>query len=58
MPEKKVSSTAPETRAPWQPPTLHRVGSAGEVFQMSGGAKLSTVADDTGDAPRKPKGME
>jgi hypothetical protein len=44
-------------RQPWRAPTLTRVGTVGEVLQ-GGGGKLSVTVDDTGDAPRKPKGLE
>jgi hypothetical protein len=57
MSEKVISNGNGKTLAPWQPPTLHKVGSVGDVFQ-GGGGKLSATADDTGDAPRKPKGQE
>lgn len=44
--------------ASWEKPALRRVGSVGDVFQMPGEGKLSMVADDSGDVPRKPKGQE
>jgi hypothetical protein len=37
---------------------LELVGHVGDVLKMPGGGKLSIMADDTGDAPRKPKGQE
>ena len=44
--------------ASWQTPALRRVGNVSDIVQMGGGGKLSMLADDTGDAPRKPKGQE
>jgi hypothetical protein len=40
----------------WEDPALRKVGSVGAVLQ-GGGGKLSIVADDSGDSPRKPKGQ-
>jgi hypothetical protein len=40
---------------PWEPPAVKPVGTIAEVLE-GGGAKLSQVADDPGDA-RKPKGQ-
>ncbi len=40
----------------WEEPTLRKVGTVGEVLR-GGGGKLSVMADDSGDAPRKPKGQ-
>jgi hypothetical protein len=45
------------SKATWEPMTLKRVGHVGDVLQ-GGGGKLSLVSDDSGDAPRKPKGQE
>ena len=42
----------------WETPVLRRVGNVSDLVQMGGGGKLSMLADDTGDAPRKPKGQE
>ncbi len=44
------------TRLPWVRPRVTFAGTVGEVLQ-GGGGKLSIVQDDTGDAPRKPKGQ-
>lgn len=41
----------------WEPMRLTYVGEVGEVLQ-GGGGKLSIVAADSGDAPRKPPGQE
>jgi hypothetical protein len=57
MSEKVTSNVNAKNPAPWVPPTIQKVGTVGDVFQ-GGGGKLSAVADDTGDAPRKPKGQE
>lgn len=57
MSEKDTSNVNAKTPAPWVPPTIQKVGTVGDVFQ-GGGGKLSAVADDTGDSPRKPKGQE
>jgi hypothetical protein len=40
----------------WEEPMLRKVGTVGEVLH-GGGGKLSVMSDDTGDAPRKPKGL-
>lgn len=40
----------------WEEPTLRKVGTVGAVLH-GGGGKLSIMADDSGDAPRKPKGQ-
>jgi len=58
MSEKVPAPNEPRERAEWQRPTIQKVGDVGDVFKMPGAAKLSMVADDTGDAPRKPKGQE
>jgi hypothetical protein len=42
----------------WETPVLRRVGNVADIVQFPGGGKLSAVADDSGDAPRKPKGQE
>lgn len=42
----------------WDTPVLRRVGDVADIVQFPGGGKLSAVADDSGDAPRKPKGQE
>jgi hypothetical protein len=36
---------------------LDRVGHIGDVLK-GGGGKLSITTEDTGDEPRKPKGLE
>ena len=41
----------------WETMKLKRVGHMADVVR-GGGGKLSVQADDTGDAPRKPKGQE
>jgi hypothetical protein len=53
----KPERTKKGRRAAWDRPTVTRVGTVGTLLQ-GGGGKLSIVADDTGDAPRKPKGQE
>ena len=59
MSEKDLNNTSRKgSPAPWQKPTLQRVGDVGNVFKMPGGGKLSLLADDSGDANRKPKGQE
>jgi hypothetical protein len=45
-------------RQPWEKPTFRNLGNVGQVLQFPGEGKLSQVADDMGDAPRKPKGTE
>jgi hypothetical protein len=40
----------------WEPMKLTEVGTVAEVVQ-GGGGKLSIVAADMGDPPRKPKGQ-
>ena len=52
--DQKVSASGP---ARWEKPTLRRVGDVADIVQ-GGGGKLSLLADDSGDAPRKPKGQE
>ena len=47
-----------KNRQRWEPPVLRNVGDVGQVLQFPGEGKLSLVADDSGDAPRKPKGQE
>ena len=58
MPNKEENKKVAAGLATWEKPSVERVGDVGEVFQMPGEGKLSTVADDMGDAPRKPKGQE
>lgn len=56
---KEVTKKSAQGSLPaWQKPSLQRVGDVGEVFKMPGGGKLSLLADDSGDAQRKPKGQE
>ena len=45
-----------EARKDYEPMKVTEVGHVGEVLQ-GGGGKLSIQANDTGDAPRKPKGL-
>jgi hypothetical protein len=40
----------------WVPMELRYLGEV-HALLMGGGGKLSIVADDSGDAPRKPKGL-
>ena len=54
--EKTGQSGMPTTRQ-WVKPELRRVGDIADIVQ-GGGGKLSLLADDSGDAPRKPKGQE
>jgi hypothetical protein len=54
----KVVKSQSRSAATWEKPSLRRVGDVGEIFQFPGGGKLSLIADDTGDSPRKPKGQE
>jgi hypothetical protein len=41
----------------WERPKVTAVGSVGSLLK-GGGGKLSIVQDDSGDQPRKPKGLE
>jgi hypothetical protein len=41
----------------WESMRLDPVGHIGDVLK-GGGGKLSIVSDDSGDAPRKPSGLE
>jgi hypothetical protein len=43
-------------REHWVPMELTFLGDV-HALLMGGGGKLSIVADDSGDAPRKPKGL-
>jgi hypothetical protein len=43
-------------QAQWVPMELTHLGDV-HALLMGGGGKLSVMADDTGDAPRKPKGL-
>jgi hypothetical protein len=54
--EKSQQNEALQTKR-WEKPELRRVGDVADIVQ-GGGGKLSLLADDTGDAPRKPKGQE
>ena len=40
----------------WADPAIRKVGTVGQILH-GGGGKLSITADDSGDAPRKPKGQ-
>lgn len=53
---KKQTEVHPAVKV-WETPSLRRVGDVADIVQ-GGGAKLSLIADDSGDAPRKPKGQE
>lgn len=55
--EKTGQSGMPTTTRQWVKPELRRVGDITDIVQ-GGGGKLSMLADDSGDAPRKPKGQE
>jgi len=46
------------SKSNWESMRLEFVGHVGDVLKMPGGGKLSVMSDDTGDAPRKPKGQE
>jgi len=52
----KVNDQATQRRRQWVTPTVTMVGKVREVLQ-AGGGKLSLTADDSGDAPFKPKGQ-
>ena len=52
----KGTKQGDKTQKTWEEPTLRKVGSVAEVLH-GGGGKLSIVADDSGDSPRKPKGL-
>ena len=41
----------------WEPIEFIYVGKIRDIVR-GGGGKLSIIADDMGDAPRKPKGLE
>lgn len=41
----------------WERPKVTPVGTVGSLLK-GGGGKLSTPTEDTGDQPRKPKGLE
>ena len=57
MMTKKQDARLEEARQAWEAPTVKTVGTVGQVLQ-GGGGKLSIEADDTGDAPRKPRGLD
>jgi hypothetical protein len=48
---------ASNERSSWEAMTLRDVGRLADIV-AGGGGKLSIVANDTGDAPRKPRGLE
>jgi hypothetical protein len=48
---------ASEEKRAWESMRLEAVGHVGDVLK-GGGGKLTIMADDTGDEPRKPKGQE
>lgn len=56
--KKETAKVLAPSRATWEKPSLQRVGHVGEIFQFPGGGKMSTAANDPGDAPRKNKGTE
>jgi hypothetical protein len=56
MSDDRKSPPAPRKKA-WQRPQLKYVGSVSEIFEFPGGGKLSMIAEDMGDAQRKPKGV-
>jgi hypothetical protein len=43
-------------REKWVPMKLNYLGNVNALL-TSGGGKISTTADDSGDPPRKPKGL-
>lgn len=45
-----------QSRRPWQPPAVTRVGTVAAVIQ-NGGTKVTVVTGDPGE-PRKPMGMD
>lgn len=51
-------STPRSGRQLWERPTLRSLGDVGQVLQFPGEGKITLVADDMGDTPRKPKGQE
>lgn len=51
------STTVAENRLKWEPMHLDYVGSVADVVK-AGEGKLSLPAEDMGDAPKKPKGLE
>jgi hypothetical protein len=51
-----MESPKKESRKDYEPMKVAEVGHVGEVIQ-GGGGKLSIAANDSGDAPRKPKGQ-
>ena len=54
---KRLDARREDSRQAWEAPTLKTVGTVGQVLQ-GGGGKLSIEADDSGDAPRKPRGLD
>jgi hypothetical protein len=50
------SNLVAAARRQWVSPAVKLVGTIAEVLK-SGGGKLSVSADDSGDPPRKPKGL-
>jgi len=52
----KVNDQATQRRRQWVTPTVKTVGTVRQMLQ-AGGGKLSLTADDSGDAPFKPKGQ-
>ncbi len=56
QPKVKDVPAAKAKRRPWVRPMVKTTGTVAEVLQ-GGGGKLSIQADDSGDPPRKPKGL-
>ena len=54
----RKSVTTSKKKSAWKRPKVTFVGNVNQVFQFPGGGKLSLVAEDMGDAQRKPKGQE
>jgi hypothetical protein len=57
MADQRTNPAAPSRKKTWQRPQLKYVGSVSEIFEFPGGGKLSMIAEDMGDAQRKPKGV-
>ena len=55
---KRKSTASAKKKGEWKRPTVTFVGNVNEIFQFPGGGKLSMIAEDMGDAQRKPKGQE
>ena len=46
------------TQVKWEPMEIKYLGKVNDIILFPGVGKLSRVADDMGDAPFKPKGLE